>query len=285
MPANNEQYHATQPPAEQWWNDPSAQLVSDGVEYAQPASGNWWDEPSVVEFEVPSVPEKTVETPVITGPENPFHDSVSAVMTEVAALDLEGSAVLPGANVGLSSDAQAEKSARELTFAELASRAQGEKLHLSFDQADPRSVAKVTALLEELRAQAGIAAYKFGKNGGQEGKDATVYVGHKDKAKIIASALEAQLADVLRAPEGDVIETDEPITGHVMGRFDVSNVDPDFHQYGAKGFPLLSEDVRRAQLMQPGSVELAAFLDDAQSRAQMKLRERYGDFYAGKQTV
>ncbi|MDB5160689.1 MAG: hypothetical protein JWO96_69 [Candidatus Saccharibacteria bacterium] len=161
-------------------------------------------------------------------------------------------------------------------------RAQGWKLHLNFDADNPEIIKKISDCLEEQVAAGTIVTFKIGKGGGkkdgQPGKEATVYVGPKDRADIVAQVLQEQLDKILSDPEGDALEDDVPFTEKIMGRFEVSKVDPQFHQYGAKGFPLLKIDMASALW---DKEQFSA--EEARQRADSVLRERYGTFYTGSQ--
>ena len=62
---------------------------------------------------------------------------------------------------------------------------------------------------------------------GAPGKEATVYVGSKDDAFVVAKMIEDGLRDVLLPPTGDALVSDIEFTELVMGRFDVMRWDPD----------------------------------------------------------
>lgn len=247
------------PVVENWWSDPSAQL------YGTPVS-------------TIASPEDVIRTDV-------NGDRITETLQRIREVDTDGSAIVPLAeDYRATPTGQAE---RELTFTEIASKAKGHKLHLSFDAADGAKMDRVTVLLDTLAQNGGITAFKVGQNSEQEGKDATIYVGHKDKTLLIADLLGKELSDVLDEPSGDVLDSDVPYAPKIMGRFEVQGLDPDFHQYGAAGFPLLNDDVGQYSMMrlQGASDEaLTSFLAEAKVRAEEVLQSRYGTFYTGTAT-
>jgi hypothetical protein len=113
--------------------------------------------------------------------------------------------------------------------------------------------------------------YKRGRSGGQVGKDFTVYVGSRKSANEIAERINKQVGHLIDPTGGDAAIDDVPISGNVMGRFDASG-DPEFHQYGLKGTPHLTEDVAN-NIGKP-------FTPEQTVRADARLREKYGEFYA-----
>jgi hypothetical protein len=162
---------------------------------------------------------------------------------------------------------------------ELERQGLGWKLHLNFDATDRTKVAAVSDTLARLQEDAKITTYKIGHGGGKAsgapGKEATVYVGPRDKAEYVARIIGSLLDPVLDLPEGDTLYDDRPFgeTGtKVMGRFDIERHDPDFLQYGRGGVPLLKRDGDRWNLRER-SVAMAA--------AEETLRVRYGPYYTG----
>jgi len=147
----------------------------------------------------------------------------------------------------------------------------GWKLHLNFDGENFAVRARIAAILRKLEQESLVAGWKIGHRGGKRagapGKEATVYIGHGKKAKLVADYLNRELADVLRPPEGDTLDDDIRLSGNVVGRFDL-NGDPEFHQYGGNGIPYRMQDMRSRT---PSA--------EAAKKADAVLRERYGDFY------
>lgn len=137
---------------------------------------------------------------------------------------------------------------------------EGWKLHLSTDKAEEVSTA--------LKAMG--LTHKVGKTSGQEGKDVTVYIGHKDAATGAARRIQDELVHLLNTPRGDTLRDDMPFTSHVMGRFDAGRGDSEFHQYGKNGIPWLKADMDPWN-RKPG----------ASDRAHVELRRKYGEFYEG----
>jgi len=256
--------------------------VTNEIPSSHPSSAsapeNWWSDPSVQLYGSHAPTEVSSEQTTGEGRE----ERIEAILQKVHELDVHGSATIPMAEDRLS--AQTASAERELSFAEIAALGKGHKLHISFDTADEARRGKVTSLLDTLVQRGGVTAYKLGQNSGQEGKDATIYVGHKDKAQLIADLLGQELADVLDEPSGDVLDSDVQYAPKIMGRFEVQGLDPEFHQYGAEGFPLLNNDVGRYSMMRlegTSAEALATFLEQAKARAQTTLRSRYGAFYTG----
>lgn len=251
-------------------------------QYTQSASvktapNEWWADPSAQLYRASSPDESGRET----GVTRPYHEAVADMMKQMTGLSLDGAASIPVAADGLSGERGTN---RELTYAEIAAKGKGHKLHIAFNQEDPAKATQVKDLLDELVAQGGITTYKVGQNSGQEGKDATLYVGHKDKALLVAGLLSQELADLLNEPEGDVLESDVVYAPKVMGRFEVQGLDSEFHQYGAEGFPLRNDDVGQLSMLQLEGVSpeaQSALLLSAEQRAEETLCARYGTFYTG----
>lgn len=155
----------------------------------------------------------------------------------------------------------------------------GWKLHLNFDAEDPIKVATVDTVLDSLQLGKRILQYKIGHGGGRAsgapGKEATVYIGSRDNAEIVARYIGQVLDPVLDPPEGDTLHDDRPFGEagtKVMGRFDIGRYDRDFHQYGPNGLPLLNQDVDPWNKIDR---------DAAIARAEAALVSRYGEFYTG----
>jgi hypothetical protein len=164
-------------------------------------------------------------------------------------------------------------------WSELERRGVGWKLHLNFDPDDATKRSAVSDLLTDLQDQGDIATFKIGKGGGraddQPGKEATVYVGPRDKAERIARIIDFALEPVLDAPEGEALKDDIPFgPGKVMGRFDVQTYDLDFAAYGTQGFPLRKVDMN-ARLF--GNLDP----EEAKATSENLLIERYGMYYTG----
>lgn len=250
-------------------------------QYTQPANpnaspGQWWADPSAQLYQA-----QVLDEPGHEAVQKSYHESVAGMIEEVAKIPLDGVASVPAAPDGLSGERNAD---RQLSYDEIAAMGKGHKLHIAFDQDDPAKAAQVKDLLDELVAQGSVTTYKLGQNSGQQGKDATIYVGHRAKAVLVAELLATQLAGVLAEPTDDVLETDVSYTGKVMGRFEVQGLDPEFHQYGAAGFPLRNDDMQQyGMLRKTGATEgeLVAFMGGARERADATLRQRYGAFYTG----
>jgi hypothetical protein len=147
-------------------------------------------------------------------------------------------------------------------LAGLKSGKHGWKLHLNFDAGDPTVVTQVSLFLKEMKGR-NLCNFKIGKGGGKAagapGKEATVYVGSKDDAFVVAKMIEDGLRDVLLPPTGDALVSDIEFNELVMGRFDVMKWDPDPLGYF------------RAQIFGGRAGREALFV------------QRYGTFYTGTQ--
>jgi hypothetical protein len=116
------------------------------------------------------------------------------------------------------------------------------KLHLNFGA---KSLQEKEALFAQITAMTGPLGCKakLGRNSGQIGKDATIYVGSRDRALLIAREIDKRWGDKLEFPAGDVLNDDCQLAGSVWGRFDVrGGVDYrgrhiDCLQYGRHGVP------------------------------------------------
>lgn len=173
----------------------------------------------------------------------------------------------------------ADPAVARLVTEDLENRGLGWKLHLHFDPSDAAKLAAVNGFLGYLQEEGYVTAYKIGRNSGQDGKDATVYVGPRDKAEYAARAIASTLSPVLESPTGDALQNDRPIGEEdtmVVGRFDIGSYDHDFHQYGRDGIPYLNDDVRAALWSDMPT-------DDFASRAQALLVERYGTYFTGSE--
>ncbi len=168
----------------------------------------------------------------------------------------------------------------ELSYDQIAKQRSGWKLHLNFDSNDKRKTAIIADVLLTLGNSGFISHFKL--KSGQPGKEATVYVGWKDKAQLVAQALEDSLGDLLDPPAGNALRDDIDFTPKIMGRFEVTAVDPDFHHYGTKGHPLLEEDMQPLPLTS-SNFAVKGDLAEAIIRADALLRQRYGVFYTGGQ--
>ncbi len=121
------------------------------------------------------------------------------------------------------------------------------KLHLNFAHKRPEDQEAVFGQILEMVKPLGCQA-KIGHNSGQPGKDATIYVGSRGRAVLIAREIHKRWGDHLAAPEGDVLNDDRQLYGSVWGRFEVSDgVDyqgrhVNFLQYGKGGISYINDD-------------------------------------------
>ncbi len=173
----------------------------------------------------------------------------------------------------------------------IATSGKGWKLHLNFDYKDRQTVSGVKGFLESLRQSGKINGFKIGNGGGAEmdapGKEATVYVGHRDKTSEIAKVIDIELVDTLLPAVGDVLENDTSFHGNVWGRFEVNSLDGDFSNYGEDGYSILQvdgEQLRYGGMLYAGLKGDAAkrvFYVAARQRAKELLTYRYGEFFTG----
>lgn len=170
----------------------------------------------------------------------------------------------------------------EIDLTEVAKKGSGWKFHLNFDATDEEKVKTVGTFLTALQSHKVISQFKIGHGGGktsgQPGKEATVYIGHRDKATAVAPVIEEVLGAILDEPEGDQLAHDIEFTFHVMGRFEISRFDSEFHQYGAKGHPLLNKDMSDLLFVRDVPLETQT---EVTQRADKVLKDRYGKFYTG----
>lgn len=252
---------------------------------AQPGepANKWWENTGALAH--PAAESFADDTEFVSGPNNPFFEFATGVKARFANLNLEGQAKV-GAHqaVGIGKGRHRitpPEMTKAISYDELARRAAGWKLHLNFDASDIGSRQKVGNLLTAMQELGEITTFKIGNNGGQSGKEATVYVGHRDKAGVVANVLVEGLADTLIPPEGDALVDDTSFEGPIMGRFEVTNADPDFHQYGRQGSPVLNDDMAQAVMMRDNPEAFDTFMSEASLRADALLRERYGPYFTG----
>jgi hypothetical protein len=216
---------------------------------------------------------------------DPMLDSLEQ---RVNSMELSGSASVPnyGWQEWSRKGSVGPEPAKEnrLSFHEIAKKGKGWKLHLNFDPDDPKSVEAVDAQLKALHAKQLITQYKLDNGGGRAagapGKEATVYVGHRDKAALVAEFLDKKLTNILTAPEGDTLTDDMVIAGKVMGRFQINGLDMQFEQYGGKGFPYLSKEAGE-YIFQKNPSRKQILKKAAEDRSIAILEQRYGAFYTG----
>ncbi len=290
----------------EWWKDPTvtgkAPLgnVGNSLSEKNGDKKTWWDQG------LPPVQDQDEPKPLVfaKGADNPFFNSVSKIVeSRLKDLDLDGEAEMlnpawwewnkRNQTSGRLREENEPVQTRKLIFQEIASQGKGWKFHLNFDAQDPAKVQTVGNFLTAMEECGAITAFKIGKGGGKEsdapGKEATVYIGHRNKANAMAPIIEEALGGVLDDPEGDALKDDVVFTPLVRGRFEITNLDPEFHQYGAKGHPLLRDDMRGSPQWQRTSMvdeqDSARFKKEATARANSCLKERYGVFYTGSQAA
>lgn len=120
---------------------------------------------------------------------------------------------------------------------------------------------------------------KYAQHSGQTGKDFTVYVGSWDETERFGRTLEERIGEKLEYPTGDTLIDDLPVTNKVMARFDTPRLfNPQFHQYGYYGVPLLEVDVLNTM----GSSDKGIIkIKKAVRRAWLELLRIYGGYFNG----
>ena len=113
-------------------------------------------------------------------------------------------------------------------------------------------------------------------------KRLTVSVGGYDDAIRVARDLDAKFGDRLWDQTGKIVRDDVRLSGHVWGAFDPQG-DREFTRWTVKGLPLERDDAKALRGLEGSAREvLRKALRD---RADVKLMERYGEFYAGAERV
>jgi hypothetical protein len=160
--------------------------------------------------------------------------------------------------------------------------AMGWKLHLNFDAQDPQIIQKINEVLSKLAEAGAIKTFKIGEGGGKEwgqpGKESTVYVGSRDKTKIVAEFLSSELEGLLLTPEGDALNDDIVLAKNIMGRFN-PQYDREFHQYGGGGIPYLKEEYMSGMWLP--AEEQPAFYAELALKSRARLIEKYGAYFTG----
>lgn len=178
-------------------------------------------------------------------PTSMFEQQAAELASRLERVDTSGAADIPAERRMLFRDDPERYYTKTLSYDEIARSGNGWKLHLNFDAQNATTVQTVRTFLEALARHGAITTFKIGHGGGKAddapGKESTVYIGHRDKAKMVALQIDRSLASVLEAPEGDALKDDIPFASRVMGRFAVNRLDSQFHQYGAKGHPILNQ--------------------------------------------
>jgi len=217
----------------------------------------------------PTPPKATAEAPKT--PENVTTPREQEVLDRIAALDAEadGEVIEPFDAVNQPDVTPTGTAGTAPTGTD------GWKLHLN---PVPGSEQAISDYLTEQGVP-----HKVGRSGEQVGKGMTVYVGAKDAADALAKDLNSRFDNALKDAEGDVLNDDTPLAGKVWGRFDISSVDPQFHQYGKAGVPVQNDDMANIAFsgLGVGTPERAAAFEEARNRADAILKRRYGAFYTG----
>ncbi len=272
-----------------WWKDPEvtgkAVLDNTGTDLNENNGKEpWWDQKP---FSVQDEPEPLIFS---KGVDNPFSDFVTqAVLPRLKGLNLDGEAEVittewfkwrEGGVMRSPQQGAEPVKTEKLKFEEIANKGYGWKLHLNFDAEDPVKVQIVGDFLTGMKEQRAIFDFKVGEGGGKEsdapGKEATIYIGHRDKAKAIAPAIEQALDGMLDEPEGDTLTSDITFTKKISGRFDIGSSNDEFSGHGRR--PNLRRAVRswyEAELAEKSEEDFTESL----------LSKRYGKFYTGSRVV
>jgi len=153
------------------------------------------------------------------------------------------------------------------------------KLHLGFS---PEHEKDIEHRLLSLKKEYPDLDFKMGMSE-QEGKDATVYVGSRDKAYAVAKRISDTFGHMLNEPKGDVLRDDAQIFGSIWGRF-VMPHSKSFHQYGTHGVPLLlddSSDIFLIRNIEKISANIERLKKEAYTRAYRLLTDYYGAYFTG----
>lgn len=265
-----------------WWEqrEPETDI------FATPEQTPWWETAADTNNQ-PT--DHLVET--AKAPENPFSEIVASYQEQFDALSTTGSAVVPSRNLlAMPGSEQPSTIESTLTFDEIAERLGGWKLHLNFDVNNPFAAEKVKNLLQAMRHAGQVANFKVGDAGDQEGKSATIYIGHRDKASFLAGVLRQQIGDVLIPASGDALRDDMSFVEKdgrplVVGRFDIGGkIDDDVQQYGTAGIPYLKADASGNAFNRTDSLG-GLTADQKIQRSTQLLTSRYGSFFTGNPVV
>ena len=199
----------------------------------------------------------------VVQPVSPVVSPAPVAFTPVAA----PVTTIPAAKTGAQGEPVEQMTPEQSAATAKLRKTDGWKLHLnvSEDANDP-----LTQAISKTLTALGVN-FKVGRSGGQAGKGMTIYVGSKDAAVAIAARLENEHT----LPAGINLPEDARWSQGVNARFDIS-ANPDFHQYGFGGTPVLNQDVQAAW-GQPGFGFTAANA----SKADRALAKLYGSFYTG----
>jgi len=202
--------------------------VSPEIKFIDPLSGIANFDTSVVNTEIPEEEIITAARSIVESRPNIYSSAIMLLSHDIAQLDLDGTIKKPDGS--------------ELSYDDAMRKVSGWKLHLNFDPDNPEVVANFMQLLDPMKAAGAVSTYKIGHGGGRKagapGKEATVYVGHRDKAQLVADFIGSYMnGDGLLAPEGEALHDDLPFNDLVVGRFEVTNTHFEvLSQYGMQGF-------------------------------------------------
>jgi hypothetical protein len=180
---------------------------------------------------------------------------------------------LPGfANGGIFDHIQQEVLAGKVPYGKNEKIATGWKLHIASDESNREGVGQYL--------QNSGLLYKSGKSSGQDNKDFTVYVGHRDQAQSVADKISKDIGELLKS---DKPEENLSFNNKISGRFDATNVKGDYDLFGRypmtpnSGVPLLMSDMNKLF----GSKDKTGILKQATPAAITALSKIYGSFFSG----
>ena len=175
------------------------------------------------------------------------------------------------------SSIQEENKSSEPSNKSLKSKAAGWKIHLSFKVNDD-SVSKLEEILNSFDKDT-IPSFKIGRNSGQEGKDATIYVGSADNRNLVVNKIQNEFGKYLTEVGEDAKFDDKIHSKGIAYRFDIGAIDNEFHQYGHNGFPALNEDIKNTFGMNKD--ERTKVFIESSKKSEKILEKKYGTFFTG----
>lgn len=175
------------------------------------------------------------------------------------------------------SSIQNDNKSSEPSNKSLKSKAAGWKIHLSFKVNDD-SVSKLEEILNSFDKDT-IPSFKIGRNSGQEGKDATIYVGSADNRNLVVNKIQNEFGKYLTEVGEDAKFDDKIHSKGIAYRFDIGGVDSYFHQYGHNGLPASSEDIKNTFGMSKD--ERTKVFIESSKKSEKILEKKYGTFFTG----
>lgn len=174
-------------------------------------------------------------------------------------------------------DSENDNKQSEPSNKSLKSKSAGWKIHLSFKVNDD-SVSKLEEILNSFDNDT-IPSFKIGRNSGQEGKDATIYVGSADNRNIVVNKIQKEFSKYLTEVGEDAKFDDKIHSKGIAYRFDIGSIDSYFHQYGHNGLPALNEDIKNTFGMNKD--ERTKVFIESSKKSEKILEKKYGTFFTG----